>query len=437
MVGAMRLATVGVSDLKAALGLFRDIMRLKVEHSGAVPPDLLQAWGLAANAKAQMVELSCKGYPVGRLRLVEYTPAPTQTVRFDHGAANPDAGTDVGVKALDFYVADPILPSVRKIEAAGYQFRSPPVKHEIGTSVSEECLFSGPDGIPILIMVGHKHPPTSLRANSPDGPFSEIPTISVVAGDLARTRGFYEGVLGLVPVVDAETGDAHRNQVNDLTGVPRGTRIHFLLYAQKGEASGKILLVHFFEQTGKRLTGRMKPGHLGFSLLTHDTDDLDALHTRLRAVGAEIVTPPTLIKGDGAAYRVMLAKGPNEEMFEFVQVADAPVVKTKKVVKSKATPKAKSAPKAKTKSKAKPKAKTKAKQKAKKAVAKRKAVQAVKKAVAKRRAVKAVRKAVAQRKAGKPVKKAVAKRQVVKKAKPRVKAKLKAKAKTKSKRRGR
>ena len=119
MVGAMRLATVGVTDMQEALGLFRDIMRLKMERRGPVPPALLKAWRLPASTKAHMVEMSCKGYPVGRLRLVEYAPPPTQKVRFDHGSANPDSGTDVGPKALDFYVADPILPSVRKIEVAG------------------------------------------------------------------------------------------------------------------------------------------------------------------------------------------------------------------------------------------------------------------------------------------------------------------------------
>ena len=370
MVGAMRLATVGVTDMQQALGLFRDIMRLKVERRGPVPRALLKAWRVPGTVNAHMAELSCKGYPMGRLRLVEFDPTPTQKVRLDHGSANPDSGTDVGIKALDFYVADPILPSVRKIEAAGYSFRSRPVKHQIGENISEECLFSGPDGVPILIMVGHKHAASSLRPGSPDGPFSEIPTISVVAGDLAKTRAFYEGVLGLTATTDAETGDAYRDLVDDLTGVPRGTRVHFLMYTQKGEASGKILLVHFFDRTGKRLTGRMKPGNLGFSLLTHDTDDVNALYTRLRAVGADVVTPPTLVEGDGAPYRVMLAKGPNEEMFEFVQAGDGPVAKVRK--KAKAKPEAKSKPKAKaqpkkakSKAKAKPKAKAKKKTKAK------------------------------------------------------------------------
>jgi catechol 2,3-dioxygenase-like lactoylglutathione lyase family enzyme len=324
MVSAMRLATVGVSNLKQALGLFRDIMQLKVERTGPVPRSLLAAWKVAPGVKAHMAVLSCKGYPIGQLRLVEFTPTPTQKVRLDFGAINADSGTDVGPKAIDFYVADPIMPSVRKIEQAGYKFRSPPVKHQIGDTISEECLFSGPDGVPVLIMVGHRHSATSMRAGSPDGPFSEIPTISIVAGDLTRTRAFYSGVLGLRAVGDAETPEIYRNQVNNLTGTPQGTRIHFLLYGDPPEARGKILCVHFFNRTGKRLTGRMKPGHLGFSLLTHDAKNLDELHQKLRVFGAEIVTPPTLITEDGRPYKMMMAKGPNEEMFEFTQSVAVP-----------------------------------------------------------------------------------------------------------------
>ncbi|MDX2224234.1 MAG: VOC family protein [Rhodospirillaceae bacterium] len=345
----MRLATVGVSSLDAALKLFRGIMKLKVERAGPLSRGLAKAWKLKPGTRARMAVLSCKGYPIGKLRLVEYHPVPKQKVRIDFGPRAPDSATDVGPKAIDFYVADPIGPSVRKIEAAGYKFRSPPVKHQIADTISEECLFSGPDGVPVLIMVGHRHSRNSLRPGSPDGPFSEIPTISICAGELERTRAFYGGVLGLTALTDTETPDAYRDLVDDLTGVPKGTRVHFLLYGKPPEASGKILVVHFYDRTGKRLKGRMKPGHLGFSLLTHDTADIDKLHRDLKSFGAKIVTPPTPIADDGAPYRTMLVQGPNEEMFEFTQALPAARTKAK--------------PKTKAKSKAKKKAKKKAKRK--------------------------------------------------------------------------
>ncbi len=317
--GAMRMATVGVSDLDKAMLLFHEIMELKVERQGHLSGSLLAAWGLGAGISGRFVELSGKAYPLRWLRWVRYQPQASEKLRLDSGDDGADSGTDVGIKAIDFYVSDPIAPYVEKIEHAGYKFRSPPVKHQIGDTISEECLFSGPDGIPVLIMVGHVHAETSMRAGSPDGPFSEIPTISVVAGDLDETRRFYKDGLGLVAVADAETGDEYRDKVDDLTGVPHGTRIHFLLWADEGEASGKILCVHFFDRTGKRLTDRMKPGKLGFSLLTHDTDDLEALHERLSSMGYEIVQPPVDIKGDGEPYRMMMVRGPNEEMFEFTE----------------------------------------------------------------------------------------------------------------------
>ena len=318
-VSAMRIATVGVSDLDQAIVLFRDVMELQEERSGPVPASLTAAWKLPNGITAQMTELSCNGYPIGRLRLVEYTPTPSKHVRLDHGGDGGDKATDVGPKALDFYVADPILDSIKRIKKAGYSFRSPPVRHEIGVSISEECLFSGPDGLPVLIMVGHRHPETVMRPGTPHGLFSEIPTISVVSGSLEKTRQFYGGILGLTAKDDAETPNSYRNLVNDLTGVPRGTRVHFLLYGTEEEASGKILLVHFFDQTGARLKGRMRPGHLGFSLLTHDTKDLEGLHKTLIESGADIVSAPTIISDDGPKYLTMLVKGPNEEMFEFTQ----------------------------------------------------------------------------------------------------------------------
>jgi catechol 2,3-dioxygenase-like lactoylglutathione lyase family enzyme len=316
-VSAIQSCTLGVSDLEHALVLFRDLMRLKPEREGTLGADELAAYHLPPSTRAHYVELSAGGYPVGRLRLIEYSPAATAYVRADHEGG--DSGTDIGPKAIDFYVADPIAPRVAEIERAGYRFRSRPIRHVISGSDSEECLFSGPDGVPVLIMVGHRHTSWELRPGCLGGPYSEIATISVVTGDLEATRAFYEDTLGLVRLVDDETGAEHRNSVNDLTGVPADTRIHFRVYAERGEPSGKILVVHFFERTGVALTGRMRPGRLGFSLMTHAVTDLDALHAKLVAGGYSVFTPPTRVRTASGERRVLLAEGPNEELFEFFE----------------------------------------------------------------------------------------------------------------------
>ena len=103
------------------------------------------------------------------------------------------------------------------------------------------------------------------------------------------------------------------------TGTPPGTPIKWLLYGGEGEPSGKILVVHFGDGLGARLTGRMRPGHLGFSLMRHRADDLDALKARIVDGGFAITLEPTEVDVNGRSERIMLAAGPNEELFEFVE----------------------------------------------------------------------------------------------------------------------
>jgi catechol 2,3-dioxygenase-like lactoylglutathione lyase family enzyme len=317
-VSATRSITVGVSNLEQSLNLFGNVMGLRTEWRGDLGTSRLRAWGLPEGTHAQAIELSCRGYPYGRLRLVQYSPAVTTRVRDDYGADALDSPLDIGPKAIDFYVAEPIQNALDPVIAAGYPARSAPRKHQIGAAISEEVVITGPDRIPLLLMVGHKHARTSLRDGSPDGMYSEIATASVICGDLEASRRFYGEQLGLVAVNDSETQDDYRALVNELVDAPVGTRVHFLLYAEPGEASGKILLIHYFGAPAKRLTGRMQPGHLGFSLFSHDVDNIGDLEARLVKGGdAKIVLRPTILTTAAGQRHVMMVRGPNEEMFEF------------------------------------------------------------------------------------------------------------------------
>jgi extradiol dioxygenase family protein len=154
-----------------------------------------------------------------------------------------------------------------------------------------------------------------MRPGSPHGNYSEVPTVSVVAGDLAATRRFYGEGLGLAIGTDAETPAEFRDKVNELVGIPAGSRVHFLLYQQADEPSGKILLVHFGALSQRRLEGRMHPRHLGVALFHHETVDLDGLQAQLRRVGANVLAAPQQVDAE----RVMLVRGPNEELFEFTE----------------------------------------------------------------------------------------------------------------------
>ena len=63
----------------------------------------------------------------------------------------------------------------------------------------------------------------------------------------------------------------------------------------------------------------MHPSRLGVGLYTHATRDLAVLRQRLLDVGASIEAGPAVV--DGAA--TMLVRGPNEELFEFVEETPA------------------------------------------------------------------------------------------------------------------
>ncbi|MEZ5498481.1 MAG: VOC family protein [Steroidobacteraceae bacterium] len=316
MITAMRSITVGVSNLDTALRLFHDVMGLSLEWREALPLDLAAAWGLPAKQRGEWAELSCRAYPTGRLRLLALDPAPTQRVRFDSLLGGPDSGLDVGPKAIDFYVRSPAERWWRELVDAGCIARSPPVRHVIGDVDSEEAVLFGPDGVPLLIMVGHHHHAAQMRAGSPHGNYSEVATVSVVAGDLDATRRFYGDVLGLVAVQDDETPETHREAVNRLVGIPADSRVRFLLYQDPGEPSGKILIVHFGGASQKCLAGRMHPSRLGVALFTHGCSDLPQLHARVRALGdsriGRVEVPPV----EAAGRERMLLGGPNGELFE-------------------------------------------------------------------------------------------------------------------------
>ena len=315
MISAMRSVTIGVSDLAASLRLFHDVMGLQIESRTKLTAARRSAWALPAACTGELVELSCGGYPIGRLRLLALDPVPCDYVRLDPAVGGTDMPLDIGVKAVDFYVDAPIERPLAELTAAGCVARSQPVRHVIGDTESEEVVLFGPDHVPLLIMIGHRHSPRSMRAGSPHGKYSEVPTISVVAGDPASSRRFYGDGLGLTAVVDDETPAAYQDLVCKLTGAPPGTRIHWLLYQDPDEPSGKILLVHFIGDKGKRLVGRMHPSRLGVALFQHSAPNLDELQARLLQQATRIETPPLDVDGE----RLMLVRGPNEELLEITE----------------------------------------------------------------------------------------------------------------------
>ena len=231
------------------------------------------------------------------------------------GAGAVDSSTDIGPKAIDFYVPAPMSAAVEAITGAGYAFRSEPIRYELGDIESEECLFSGPDGVPALLMIGHRHPPESMRELPAGVRFSEIATTSVVCADPEAARRLYCDALGMEPGTDAWVPEENLDLARRLTGVPTASAMHFLVLAAPGEPSGKLLFVHFAGAPGKRLSGRMRPGKLGVNLFSYTASDLDATLEKACEAGGDLLRGPTQV----GETRVALLLGANEELLELTE----------------------------------------------------------------------------------------------------------------------
>lgn len=320
MISGIECVTLGVRDLGGALSLFRDVFGWKVESDTRASVSLLAVWGLRPYEDVRLVELSCDGYAFGRVRLAQF-PGAVATTRRDHGAGAPDSPTDTGPKALDLYVAPPIETAIRVLTAAGCAARAPSVRFTIKDSETEEAIVTGPADVPLLLMVGHRHPKRAQRAVPATGRTSEVATVSVIAGDLEATRRFYGQGLGLAADgVDGELTGADRERVCQLMGVPADTRVSLVLFRDPAQPSGKVLAVHFHERAGAPLRHRMRPGNLGISLFSSRCANLEALRERLQAGGVVDDLPISNVAlGDGMPARVMFVRGPNSELFEFVE----------------------------------------------------------------------------------------------------------------------
>jgi catechol 2,3-dioxygenase-like lactoylglutathione lyase family enzyme len=321
MISAIESVTVGVRDLDAALAFFRDRMHYKVELDVRASVSLLSVWRLPVHEDVRLVTLSADGHGFGRIRLAQFPDSGEIATRLDFGPGAPDQPTDVGPKALDIYTGTPIEAAITALSAAGCTPRGKAERFEIGSNDTEEIILSGPDGVPLLLMVGHAHQSGTRRFAPAPARFSEVATVSIVTADLDASRRFYEEALGYVhEATDVELRGEHRDAACRLFGVPPGTRIHFALYRERRQASGKIVLVHFYDKTTARLARPMQPGQLGITLFSCRAPSLDALSARFGRAGGKVESVIQHAAVDeGTPCRVMLVRGPNGELFEFVE----------------------------------------------------------------------------------------------------------------------
>lgn len=313
MTTAPRSVTVGVRDLDKALDLFHRRLDLDMDESGAVPKDVLAAWGLPDVASARYALLSRDGYQAGKIRLVETDLVAQHVVRDDLIPGGSDSPFDIGPKALDFYIPDDMPSAVAALEEAGYPLINGPADYQMSGLI--EAMHTGPDGVSLVLMTRPTGASGDMRANLPPGMFSEVVSISVISASRDQSALFYGELLQLPKTLDREASPQIAQAVSLLNGLPPDTRVHWQMYVEDGQPSAKMILVHYPGNVGKRLVGRMQPGRIGVCLYSLERPDVTGFSARAKALGFAVEREPVKT----AWGRLALVRGPNEELIEVIE----------------------------------------------------------------------------------------------------------------------
>jgi len=314
-VGAARSVSVGVADLDAASALFQTTMGYALEARGSISAQRAAFWGLGRGLRGRWAELSCAGYPVGRVRLLHLTPTPQTFVRHDFGDDAFDSPIAIGPKALDVYAQSSLEAGIAAFRSQGLSPRTEtPARYPGGL---EEIVFTGPGRMPLMQMSRPAAPNGDMRPNMPTDRFSEVATMSIICADLAASRRFYGELLGFKARFDRVAPEGFRAPVAKLIGAPPELQAHWMIFNAETENSAKILLIHFADAAKSPLKNTMSPAHLGIGLYTFPCSDIDALAAKAAALNFEVAAKPARIDGT----RCVLIRGPNAELCEFVQIS--------------------------------------------------------------------------------------------------------------------
>ena len=143
--------------------------------------------------------------------------------------------------------------------------------------------------------------------------------VNVNCADLARSLAFYTELLGLTPATRT-TPDSP--QPGGAFGLDQ---VQWDAWILKGDAGYGSPVLDLLEWKIPTPVGRpaTDPTATGFNRLGFTTPDLDALHGRLVAAGADVWSAPTTIEFErGGGMRTFLCSDPDGTQLEFVEGPD-------------------------------------------------------------------------------------------------------------------
>ena len=134
-----------------------------------------------------------------------------------------------------------------------------------------------------------------------------------VVRDMDKMVRFYRDSLGLTVIRESESIAPPEG---DHTGIPGAHRA--LVFVGREGAEHVLELVHFIDPPSPE--GHLERNQLGAAHVCFNVEDLERLHSRLKAEGIEFVTEPKFRElPEGGRRGICYAKDPEGNWLEFIQ----------------------------------------------------------------------------------------------------------------------
>jgi catechol 2,3-dioxygenase-like lactoylglutathione lyase family enzyme len=111
--------------------------------------------------------------------------------------------------------------------------------------------------------------------------------VNVVVTDMDRSIAFYTDTLGLARGFETVL---EGGWIEAVTGLP-GARAR-CVFMEAGTGGARLELLQYLSPAGDALAANSSPNTAGIRHVAFVVEDLDALHSRLAALGAEPIGPP-------------------------------------------------------------------------------------------------------------------------------------------------
>ncbi|MDW8480178.1 MAG: hypothetical protein RML12_10810 [Xanthomonadales bacterium] len=306
MLSEIRLATVGVASLEAAIAFYREALGYRLLECGAVPPATASFWRASTSAPLTYAILAADESGQGRLRLLAGNP-PGEPVW-----AGIEGLSGTGYYALNFRCRD-LDGQLRRIAAAGGR-----AGRAVRWTVSErvtvlDSMNADPDGTHLDLFCYE-------RGGELRGPLltevSVLQTVAIASADVDRSRRFWEA-LGFRELFDRVLDFP---ELAALLGSPRPLRLRNANLIKDGTiVPGRIEMFAVLDGPPPRpLAARARPPARGILMVSLLCGDLAAAARAIAEAGGRVLGEFSGERPGFGRGRALLAEGPDGEAIELV-----------------------------------------------------------------------------------------------------------------------